>query len=769
MLDKKQMSEEDIKRRFITPALHDAGWKDHIVMEYSFTDGRIIVNGDVARRGKRKSADYLLFYNRNLPLAVVEAKANDKSPEYGLQQALEYARILDVPFVYSSNGDCFIEHDKLLGKETEIPLDKFPTREALWKRYVAAKGFTPEQEDIVTTPYYFQRGDKVPRYYQRIAINKTVEAIAKGQNRILLVMATGTGKTYTAFQIIHRLWKKGVKKKILFLADRNILVDQTMMQDFKPFSKVMTKVEGRKLDSSYEVYLALYQQLAGEEGEEPFREFEPEFFDLIVIDECHRGSAKEASQWRRILDYFSSATQIGMTATPKETKDVSNITYFGEPVYTYSLKEGIEDGFLAPYKVIRVNLDIDIEGFRPQKDQVDQKGEVIEDREYGTKDYDKRLVIEERTKTVAQRVTEYLKRHDRYAKSIIFCVDIDHAERMRQELVNLNSDLMKLDDRYVMKITGDDQAGKAQLDNFIDVHSRYPVVVTTSKLLTTGVDCKTCKVIVLDTHIESMTEFKQIVGRGTRVNEEHDKLFFTIIDFRGATKNFFDPAFDGEPIVELVSKNKLPPEPKKEDPQENPGEAVPNPECEEHLAKYRIKGNKVNVVLETVSYLGPDGRPIISKLIDYTKKNILGEYATLDDFIQHWNSTERKKAIVEELEKQNILLDVLRDHMKFHDMDDFDLICHIAYDKKPLTRAERVRMAKQNGLMEQYSEKARKVLDALLQKYMENGVEELESMETLKNDPFRNYGSPMNIAQLFGGKAGYLQMIRQLESQIYVA
>lgn len=760
MNDEKRMSEADVKRLYITPALHKSGWENNIKMEYYFTDGRVLVNQG-NKRGDRKFADYLLFFNTNFPIAIVEAKDNSHIVGAGMQQAIEYGEILDVPFIYTSNGESFVEHDMFTGKEKIIKLNEFPTKNDLWERYLSGKNLDKNSEDLITKPYYYKPGDKIPRYYQRIAINRTIEAIAKGQDRILIVMATGTGKTYTSFQIIYRLWKQGIKKKILYLADRNILIDQTMIQDFKPFQKVMTKIEGKKLDSSYEIYMGLYQQLAGDDGEEPFREFEPSFFDLIIVDECHRGSAREDSNWRKILEYFSGATQIGMTATPKETKDVSNITYFGEPIYTYSLDQGIKDGFLAPYKVIRCNLDIDISGYTPEEGEIDLKGNVIEHREYDITDFDKKMVIDERTKAVARRVTNYLKTNDRYEKTIIFCVDIDHAERMRRALVNENQDMVAEDSRYVMRITGDDKEGKAQLDNFIDVNSIYPVVVTTSKLLTTGVDCKTCKLIVLDTVIKSMTEFKQIIGRGTRLYPEKNKLFFTIIDFRGATSLFYDPEFDGEPVV-VIEENGT----KKTKSNGEREDISYNPDTKYHV---RIE-EEVDVALETEAFIDKNGKLIISKLIDYTKKNILGEYDSLDSFVNVWNSSYQKSKIIEELEKQDINLDVLRDHLKIKkDVDDFDLICYIAYNMKPMTRSERAKRVKTSNLYTQYSAECKKVIDALLEKYGENGIGDLENIQILKNDPFRKYGNAKVITDLFGGKNNYLKMIHEVTDIIYEA
>ena len=774
LMKKHEMTEEDIKLQFITPAIEAAGWDKlkQIKMEYNFTDGRVIVRGNITARGKRKRTDYLLYYKPNLPLAIVEAKDNRHSIGDGMQQGIEYAECLDVPFVYSSNGDGFLEHDMLCGKEREIKLEEFPSPEELWRRYKGDTSMTSDQETLITEPYYFQPGDKTPRYYQRIAINRTIDAIARGQNRILLVMATGTGKTYTAFQIIHRLWKSGRKKKILFLADRNILVDQTMQQDFKPFSKVMTKIEGKKLDSSYELYLSLYQQLAGDENEEPFRAFKPDFFDLIVIDECHRGSAKEDSRWRRILEYFSSATQIGMTATPKETKEVSNISYFGEPIYTYSLKQGIDDGFLAPYKVLRVGLDRDLEGWRPTAGQHDIYGFEIDDREYNIKDFDKNLIIDERTIAVAKRITKFLKGTDRFAKTIVFCVDIDHAERMRQALVNENADLVAENSKYVMRITGDNAEGKAQLDYFIAEDSPYPVIVTTSKLMTTGVDCKTCKLIVLDNNINSMTEFKQIIGRGTRLKPDYGKEYFTIMDFRNACRLFADPEFDGDPIVVIDDGGDNPEVPNGDPPATDAppynGNGGGDEPSEPHH-KFRVRGVEVTILNERVQYYDKDGKLITESVTDYSKKNILGEYATLDSFLLAWNSEEKKQAIIDELQERGVLLEALREASGNKDIDDFDLICHIAYDKAPLTKAERANNVRKRGYLYKYSGLAQEVLSALLDKYMNEGIQDIENIEILSNDPFRQFGTPMKIAKLFGGKDGYKKAIKELQNEIYAA
>lgn len=776
----KKLTEEDIKFRYITPAIEQAGWiKEQVLMEYFFTDGQVLVRGNTVKRGKRKKADYLLTHkDGQLPLAIIEAKDADHTVGDGLQQAMEYAEILQIPFAYSSNGSGFIEHDYFFGSETELELGRFPSEKELWSRYLKGKELNFNQERIVTEPdHYDVFSQKKPRYYQRIAIDKTLEAISKGQNRILLVMATGTGKTFTAFQIIWKLLKTETVKRVLYLADRNILIDQTMKQDFRPFEKIMTKVQDRKLDSAYEVYMSLYQQLAGDDGYEPFREFKPEFFDLIVVDECHRGSAKEESQWRRILDYFKPAIHIGMTATPKETKEVSNITYFGEAVYTYSLKQGIDDGFLAPYKVVRIGLDKDLEGWRPYKGQVDIYGNEIEDREYNASDYDRKLVIDERTQTVANRITKWLMANGRFSKTIIFCVDIDHAERMRQALINENKDLVAQNPKYIMRITGDNPEGKAQLDYFIDVNEQYPTLVTTSKLMTTGVDVKTCKLIVLDNNINSMTEFKQIIGRGTRLYPEFGKEYFTIMDFRNACRLFADPEFDGDPVVIIDGgdggEGWNPADPgdtdKPDDPEypEGPTDFDP-PVIGEPTSKYRVRGVSVKIINERVQYYDKDGKLITESIKDYSKRNILDEFATLDEFLAAWSTAEKKQVIIEELQDHGVLLDALKEKSG-KDLDDFDLILHIAYDKKPLTKQERVDHVKKKGYLYKYSDICQEVLSALLDKYMNEGISELEDTRILDNAPFDRIGSPKRIARLFGGKEGYIQAVKELERAIYEA
>nr|WP_242057231.1 DEAD/DEAH box helicase family protein [Pseudalkalibacillus hwajinpoensis] len=782
---KQQMTEEDIKLKYITPAIQKAEWDivSDVFCEYSFTDGRIIVRGNLTTRGRQKRADYLLFYKKNYPIAIIEAKDNKHEVGAGMQQALDYASILDVPFAFSSNGDGFIEHNRLTGIERELTLDEFPTREELWNNYVENAHITPAQEEIINEPYFFQLGDKTPRYYQRIAINRTVEAIANGQNKVLIVMATGTGKTYTAFQIIYRLWKAGKKKKVLFLADRNVLVDQTITNDFKPFDKVMTKIKGHKLDSSYEIYLALYHQLAGDDGEEPFRQFKPDFFDLIIVDEAHRGSAKEDSRWRKVLKYFDTedTAQIGLTATPKETKEASNISYFGEPVYTYSLNQGIDDGFLAPYKVVRVGLDKDLEGYRPEIGKVDMYGEEIEDREYSQKDFDKNMIIDARTEAVAKRISQFLKKSDRFAKTIIFCVDIDHAERMRRALGNENSDLVAQNDKYIMRITGDNKEGKAQLDNFIDRESKYPSIVTTSKLLTTGVDVKTCKLIVLDSNINSMTEFKQIIGRGTRLDIEHGKEYFTIMDFRNASRLFADPEFDGDPISVIEIPNdgemEIPPGEGEEvggDDEETTGgltgvDDEGDVDPPKGRKRYRINDVDVQIVNERVQYYDVGGKLITESLTDYTRKNIRKEFANLDAFLRKWNEEDRKEVIIDALKERGVLLDAVREQEHLQELDEFDLILHLAYDQPPLTKAERVNNVKKRGYIYQYKDIAHDVLEMILEKYKDEGITEIEGTKVLELNEFQKFGSPLKIVKAFGNKKKYLEAIKKLKEEIYLA
>ena len=787
----QKLTEEETKNMYITPAILKAGWElRQMRMEtffngvkenkYQFTPGRVIVRGDKAIRATGRKTDYILVHKNNKPLAIVEAKDISHNLGDGMQQALDYAQILDIKFAYSSNGRGFLEHDLITGVERELSLDEFPSEETLWNRYKQELNISTQEEKYIEQPYYFDENTNKPRYYQEIAINRTIDAIAKGQQKLLLVMATGTGKTFTAFQIIHRLRESGLKRKILYLADRNILIDQTMTNDFKPFKKVMTKIENRKMDSSYEIYMALYQQLSGEDDLEIFKQFKPEFFDLIVVDECHRGSAREDSRWRKILDYFSSATKIGLTATPKETKEISNIDYFGKPIYTYSLKQGIDDGFLAPYKVIRVGINKDLEGYRPLIGEKDIYGNEIEDREYNQKDFDRTLIIDERTKLVAEKITEFLKNTDRMSKTIVFCVDIEHAERMRQALVNCNSDMCSKNPKYVMRITGDNNEGKAQLDNFIDPAKDYPVIVTTSKLMTTGVDCKTCKVIALDNIFgeNGMTEFKQIIGRGTRIREDYNKLYFTILDFRDASRMFADPNFNGPAICILEPKDgeTIPPkeESKTEQPQDIedinepviPGIIHDIPKSK----KTRIRGIDVFIMSERVQYYDKDGKLITEDLKTYSRKNILNEYATLNDFLTKWNSEQKRAAIVEELKNQGILLDALREEVNNPDLDDFDLICHIAYDKKPLTKSERVRNVKQKGYFEKYSEQAKNVLIALLDKYATDGVTDFEDRTVLQLKEFRQFGNPVTIINsIFGGLQNYLNAVRELKSQIYAA
>lgn len=782
-MNKKAFSETDIRTKFITPALVGANRDKWNVMtqireEAYFTKGRVIVRGKTVNRGEAKKADYILYYKPNVPLAVIEAKDNTHSVGAGMQQALEYAEILDVPFAYSSNGDAFLEHDRTATTGTvsrEIPLDQFPKPDELWSRYCAAKGWTDEQRKVTTQDYYDDGSRKAPRYYQLIAINRTVEAIARGENRILLVMATGTGKTYTAFQIIWRLWKSGAKKRILFLVDRNILADQTKTNDFKPFGTAMTKITNRTVDKSFEIYLCLYQAVTGTEDEQNiYKQFSPDFFDLVIVDECHRGSAADDARWRQVLEYFSTATQIGLTATPKETKEVSNIEYFGDPLYIYSLRQGISDGFLAPYRVIRIGLDKDILGWRPELGQVDKYGQLIEDREYNLRDFDKNLILEKRTELVAAKVSEFLRSTNRFAKTIIFCETTDHAERMRQAMVNANPDLAAANNKYVMRITGDDDEGKAQLDNFIDPESAYPVVACTSRLMSTGVDAQTCHLIVLDKRIASMTEFKQIIGRGTRINEDYNKFFFTIMDFRGATALFADPTFDGEPVQIYEPGPGDPPVPPDvetesrhvdEDPA--PYDSAPNDPYSTGPTRYVVNNVHVSVSLERVQYLDENGKLITESLKDYSRKTVLATYASLDDFLTVWNDAEKKQAVLEELAAKGVFLDELAEQVG-REYDAFDLICHIAFDAPPLTRKERAEKVNKRDVFSKYGDKARAVLDSLLQKYADSGITSVESMDILKVDPLTTHGTPVEILKLFGGRDGYLAAIRELENALYL-
>lgn len=786
------LSEEDIKLRYITPAIQNAGWDNkQIRMEYAFTAGRIILRGNITARGRKKSADYLLSYKNNFPLAIVEAKDNKQPVGAGLQQAIDYAKALDVPYVYASNGDGFVEQNLITGEVKELKLEDFPSPEALYQRYRIDKGIDEAEEKVMLEPYYYIPNYKTPRYYQRVAINRAVDAVAKGQNRVLVVSATGTGKTYMTFQMIYRLWKSGLKKKILFLADRNVLIDQTMTGDFKPFSGKMTKVQNRNLDSSYEIYLALYQQLVGDDGEEAYRQFQPNFFDLIVIDECHRGSAKEESAWRKVLDYFTEATHIGCTATPIETKEASSFTYFGEPIYEYSLKQGIDDGFLAPYKVIRIGLDKDLEGYRPEAGKVDKYGYEIEDREYNAKDYDRNLVIDDRTRVVASKISEFLKKTDRFSKTIVFCVDIEHSERMRQALINENKDLYAENDRYIMRITGDNDIGKAQLENFIDEESTYPVIAVTSKLMTTGVDAKMCKLIVLENNINSMTEFKQIIGRGTRLLEDYGKTYFTIMDFRNASRLFADPDFDGKPevVIDLDGHDPVDePETPTEEGEESTGEDTGNDgvkeddgeygtgdtppfddEGEDKPRKYYVGDVTVRVLSERVQYVDKDGKLITESLIDYTKKNILEQYSRLDDFLRTWTEAEKKQAIIDELQDDGVLLEAVRQELGKTELDDFDLICHIAYDKSPLTKKERAENVKKRHYLYKYSDIAQQVIEALLDKYANGGIKEIEDTKVLQLKEFAKIGSPMKIVKAFGGKEAYQKAVQELENEIYYA
>ncbi|MCH4896114.1 DEAD/DEAH box helicase [Marinilabiliaceae bacterium JC040] len=810
-MNKKDLSEADIKAKFITPAILKAGWNEHTQLgrEIYFTDGRIYVKGKMTTRGQRKFADYILYYKANIPIAIVEAKDNKHSIRSGIQQALDYANVLDIPFVFSSNGDGFYFHDKTVSDgdiEKEISIDAFPSPEFLWAKYKKYKGLDSEKSSKIISQSYFDDGSgKTPRYYQQIAVNRTLEAVAKGQDKILLVMATGTGKTYTAFQIAHRLFKSKTKRKILFLADRTALIDQTLRGDFCHFKDAMTvikkkviDIDGKEVlvsnkkrgidstDKAFDIFLGIYQGLSSNtEMPDAFKDFSPGFFDLIIIDECHRGSAKEDSKWRNILNYFESATHIGLTATPKETKEVSNIHYFGDPVYTYSLRQGIDDGFLAPYKVIKVTLNIDAEGWRPTKGYLDKNGEEVEDRIYNITDFDRTIVIEERRELVAAKLTEFLKGYDRFAKTIVFCVDIEHAEGMRTALANANADLFGENNKYIMQITGDNQEGKRELDNFITPSEKYPVIATTSKLMTTGVDAQTCKVIVLDSNIGSPTEFKQIIGRGTRINEEYGKSYFTIIDFRNVTHHFADSAFDGDPemikdvkgeddlegiddefteevITDVVGGEEIVFPEEQETPEIKGGGEI----ISEKRIKIRVDGVKIEIVNERIQYLSSDGKIITEDIRDYSKKNISEKYKSLNDFLNQWNKADKKKKIIEELEEQGIFFDVLKEEVG-HDYDLFDLICHVAYDAKPLTRKERAENVKKRNYFTKYGEKAQAVISSLLDKYSHDGLLTIESAEVLKLDPLNKLGTPVELINAFGNKKNYNQALKELETELY--
>ncbi|WP_069335783.1 EcoAI/FtnUII family type I restriction enzme subunit R [Sphingobium yanoikuyae] len=813
-MSKRTLSERDVCTKFITPALRNAGWDEMLQIreEVSFTKGRIIVRGKLVSRGQGKRADYILYHKPNLPIAIIEAKDKTHSVGDGMQQALDYAETLDILFVFSSNGDGFVFHDRSSpngASEVTLGLDQFPSPADLWARYRAWKGLTPETEEVVLQDYYDDGSGKTPRYYQVNAVNAAIEAIAKGQNRVLLVMATGTGKTYTAFQIIWRLWKAKRKKRILFLADRNILVDQTMVNDFRPFGAAMAKLstksktieradgstvdlalavdKKRRVDTAYEIYLGLYQAITGpEDRQKLYREFSPDFFDLIVIDECHRGSAAEDAAWREILDYFSDATQIGLTATPKETEYASNIAYFGKPVYSYTLKQGIRDGFLAPYKVIKVHIDRDVSGYRPEKGQVDRDGEEVEDRIYNAKDFDRTLVLDDRTKLVAKKVTDFLKKSgDRMQKTIVFCVDEEHAARMRQALVNENQDLVAENHRYVMRITGSDTEGKNELGNFIDPEVDYPVLVTTSRLLSTGVDAQTCRLIVLDREVGSMTEFKQIVGRGTRVHEDTKKYYFTLMDFRGATSHFADPEFDGEPVqIYTPGENDPIVPPDDETPIDEDGDPLPGKPGEDEVIvddpdvtfdpddlkkksrKVYVDGIGASIVAERVEYLDENGKLVTESLRDFTKKALRRHFASLDDFLRRWQGAERKQAILDELEAEGLSLDVIAEELG-KDLDPFDLICHVAFDAKPLTRRQRVDNVRRRDAFGKYGEQARSVLDALLAKYQDEGVINLDDTNVLRISPFTNLGTPVQLIKAFGGREGFENAVHELQAKLY--
>jgi type I restriction enzyme R subunit len=794
-MNKKSLSERDICTKFITPNLVAAGWDldTQVREEVGFTDGRIYVRGKIHARGAQKRVDYILYYKPNIPLAIIEAKDNKHTIGAGMQQALGYAKPLEVPFVFSSNGDGFLFHDKTVKSgpiETEVPLDAFPSPEELWEKYRAFKCITDEVEFVVAQDYFSDGSNRSPRYYQQIAINRTVEAIAckEGNNRHLLVMATGTGKTYTAFQIIYRLWKSGLKKRILFLADRTALIDQTVRGDFRHFKEAMTVIKHKQIDTAYSIYLALYQGLSDNNDTDAYKQFSSEFFDLIIVDECHRGSAREDSKWREILEYFKGATHIGLTATPKETKEISSTEYFGDPLYTYSLKQGIDDGFLAPYKVVKVTLDIDAEGWRPSKGFKDKEGKVVEDRLYNRTDFDRHIVVEERRQIVAQKITEFLKGSDRFSKTIVFCVDIEHAEGMRKELANANADLVATNSKYVMQITGDNEEGKRHLDAFISPSELYPVIATTSKLMTTGVDAQTCKLIVLDSNIGSMTEFKQIIGRGTRINEDFGKHYFTIMDFRNVTALFADKDFDGDPVRVKEASEEDDISGTDDETDDTPvidditGNEIDFPKAEkpdvsivkEHPKEYGVRrkvtvnGVEVTVIKERVQYMGDDGKIITESLRDYTRKSVRTAYASLDDFLASWNHADKKRAIVEELEQQGVIFAALNEEIGSA-FDPFDLICHVAYEQRPLTRKERAEQVKKRDYFTQYGELARKVIAALLDKYADDGGLDFENPEIIRQDPVSKMGTPVEIIRAFGGRPAYDAAIHALTDELYKA
>jgi type I restriction enzyme, R subunit len=794
-MNKASLSERDICTKFITPSLVAAGWNLHtqIREEVGFTDGKIYVRGKIHARGAKKRVDYILYYKPNIPLAIIEAKDANHSVGAGMQQGLGYAIPLDVLFVFSSNGDGFLFHDKTVESgpiETELALHEFPSPEELWQKYKAFKGITDEAAPVVAQDYFSDGSTRTPRYYQQIAINLTIEAVARneGLNRYLLVLATGTGKTYIAFQIIYRLWKSGVKKRILFLADRTSLIDQTVRGDFRHFGEAMTVIKHKQIDPAYNIYLALYQGLSDNHDADAYKQFSPDFFDLIIVDECHRGSAREDSKWREILEYFKGATHIGLTATPKETKEISSSEYFGEPLYTYSLKQGIDDGFLAPYKVVKVTLDIDAEGWRPPKGFKDKEGKVVEDRLYNRTDFDKNIIVEERRKVVAQKITEFLKGSDRFSKTIVFCVDIEHAQGMRMELANANTDLVTANSKYVMQITGDNEEGKRHLDAFISPSELYPVIATTSKLMTTGVDAQTCKLIVLDSNIGSMTEFKQIIGRGTRINEDFGKHYFTIMDFRNVTALFADKDFDGDPVrvKEATQKDDISETDNESDETavtdevtgdeiDFPDEEVPDVswvndgENEYSIRrKVTVNGVEVTVIKERVQYMGDDGKIITESLRDYTRKNVRTAYASLDAFLTSWNQADKKRAIVEELEQQGVLFAALNEEIGSA-FDPFDLICHVAYEQKPLTRKERADQVKKRDYFTQYGDLARKVITALLDKYADDGLLDLENPAIVTMSPINQLGTAPEIIRAFGGKPAYEKAIHELTEQLYQA
>ena len=775
------LSEEDIKSRYIQPALEDKGWdKYHMRLEFPYTAGQIVVQGSMKHRKRGKRVDYLLYTEDNYPIAVVEAKDRKHAPADGIQQAIDYAHDLDLPFAYASNGEKFVEHDMNTGEERTIEMDDFPTPLALRERHrqwmYQNMNLTDEGAQLLDIPYYSDSDSYPPRYYQRIAINKVIEAVACGRKRILLVMATGTGKTYTAFQIIHRLHASGRMKRILYLADRNILIDQTMRQDFKPFRKVMSKVQGKSAESGFEIYMSLYGQWVKNDSElqpgerQPYENYAKDFFDLIVVDECHRSSINEDKEWHKILTYFDKATQIGLTATPKSVEGADNYEYFGLPVYTYSLKQGIADGYLAPYRVTKSFLNVDMEGYVTEEGEQDLFGQDIEESIFTRNSFGREIHITERQKVVAYRITQMMKVIGRMTKTIVFCPDQEEAAIMRELLIAMNQDMVRRYPDYIVRITSDDRVGKSLLDNFIDPYEPCPVIATTSELLTTGVDCKTCGLIVIDKEVNNPTTFKQMIGRGTRIFEKKEKMNFEILDFRGATL-LFENGFDDDVVPEEygdrqkdAKEDKQPKDDKKDS-----GDGGTQP-SKEHHKKYHVDGHDIKIVHEVVQFLGEDGKTLFTeRLTDYTRKAIKKHYPTLDAFRGAWRDADKKKAILDELAENNVLLDAVREENPvLEDCDYFDIICHVAFDQKPLTRKERIEGVKKRNYLAKYEGQARKVVEGLMEKYGEVGVTNIENPQILNLNPFSQIGKRAKIMKgIFNGLDEYNQAVKDLENELY--